>query len=75
MAYSGGVLGQYEDPEFRPALAEGHGDLQSLVGVGGRHPDVEDDGVGTGGRDRCGDLLRPRNRIDDLVAFGFEEPS
>ena len=53
-------------PDRGPALADDLGRPQALVGVGGRHPDVDDRDVGAGALHQLQQLVAVAGQPDDL---------
>src|SRR5690606_42046794 len=67
------VLGQHEDADLGPAGADRHGGAEAVVGVGGRHADVDDAEVGAVALDDLDEALGVADGGDDLVAGVVEE--
>ena len=59
------VLGEHQDAQPGVFAAEPGGGAQALVGVGWRHPDVDDDGIGVVRGDRRGERLGAGHGVDD----------
>ena len=68
------VLGEDEDSDRGPSLADDLGRAQSLVGVRRWHPDVDDRDVRAGALDQLEQAVAVGGEPDDFEAGFFEQP-
>ena len=68
------VLGQHEQPDRRPPFADHVRGAESLVGVCGWHPDVDDRNVRAGSLDELEQLLGVPGEPDDVESCLLQQP-